>query len=44
MLSWDYPYFKGQLVYVRYILFGLSAGFVFAIAMGLVTLAQSIWR
>jgi len=44
MLAWDYPWFQGQAAILRYPLFALSAGFVWALAMVFLQLAQGILR
>lgn len=44
MLAWDYPWFQGQAAILRFPLFALSAGFVWAIAMAFLQLAQGILR
>lgn len=44
MLAWDYPWFQGQAAILRFPLFALSAGFVWAIAMVFLQLAQGILR
>jgi len=44
MLAWDYPWFTGQASILRFPLFALSAGFVWAIAMVFLQLAQGILR
>lgn len=44
MLAWDYPWFRGQAAILRFPLFALSAGFVWAIAMTFLQLAQGILR
>lgn len=44
MLAWDYPWFQGQAAILRIPLFALSAGFVWALAMGFLQLAQGILR
>ena len=44
MLAWDYPWFQGSAAILRYPLFALSAGFVWALAMVFLQLAQGILR
>lgn len=44
MLLWDYPWLTGPWVIARYLLFAFSGGFIFGVAMLMLTLAQAIWR
>lgn len=44
MLAWDYPWFRGQAAILRIPLFALSAGFIWALAMMFLQLAQGILR
>lgn len=45
-LAWDYPVLnQGQIVYLKYfILYPLSAGFVFALFFGMITLAMGVFN
>jgi len=43
-LTWDYPWFNGPWVIVRFILFAFSGGFVFGLGLAMLSLAQSLWR
>ena len=43
-LLWDYPWLTGPAIVVRFILFALSGGFIFGVALTMLALAQSIWR
>lgn len=42
MLAWDYPWFNNQTAIIRVLLFCLSAGFVWALAMAFIQLARGI--
>jgi hypothetical protein len=42
MLAWDYPWFNNQTAILRLLLFCLSAGFVWALFMTFLQLAQGI--
>lgn len=44
MLAWDYPWFRNQTAILRVPLFALSAGFIWALAMAFLQLAQGILR
>jgi len=44
MLLWDYPWLQGQAIILRFPLFALSAGFVWALFMSMLQLAQGILR
>jgi len=44
MLLWDYPWLQGQATVLRFPLFALSAGFVWALFMSMLQLAQGILR
>ena len=45
MIAWDYRYLDGQMEIVKYlILWPISAGFVFALAMMFINTAMSIFR
>jgi len=44
MLLWDYPWLQGQATVFRFPLFALSAGFVWALFMSMLQLAQGILR
>ena len=43
-LTWDYPWFQGNMVYARLPLFALSAGFLWALGLVFLTIAQGILR
>ncbi len=42
-LTWDYPWFEGPWVVVRFILFAFSGGFIFGLAIAMMQLARGIW-
>ena len=44
MLLWDYPWLQGQATIIRFPLFALSAGFVWALFMAMLQLAQGILK
>ena len=44
MLLWNYPWLRGQATITRYLLFALSAGFVWSLFMAMLQLAQGILR
>ena len=44
MLLWDYPWLQGHATIIRFPLFALSAGFVWALSMAFLQLAQGILR
>jgi hypothetical protein len=43
-ISWDYPWFTGAGVFMRYVLFAFSCGFVLSFAIALVNLGMSLFR
>lgn len=43
-LTWDYPWLEGNWVIVRFLLFPVSAGFIFALGVSFLWLALGIWR
>lgn len=43
-LTWDYPWFEGNMIFARIPLFAISAGFLWTIAIAMIALANGIFR
>ena len=44
MLTWDFPWFTGQLALIRYVLMAFSGGFILSFVMGFINTMMSIFK